>query len=84
MIRDAPYGSLILSIKNGDRYPERFDKFSNAFMIGDDYKTTWDGNDGQLWLIINDVWDDEDTDYPEKFYVDNVGYFTFKITVVKK
>ncbi|HYW10074.1 MAG TPA: hypothetical protein VE913_24115 [Longimicrobium sp.] len=37
--------------------------------------------DGTLWFTINDVWDDQDSEFPDKFYVDNVGFFLVKVLV---
>lgn len=31
--------------------------------------------DGTLWLSVNDVWDDDDPEYPAKFYDDNLGFY---------
>jgi len=31
--------------------------------------------DGTLWLSVNDVWDDDDAEYPGKFYDDNLGFY---------
>jgi hypothetical protein len=37
--------------------------------------------DGDIWFIVNDVWDGDDKYYPDKFYVDNMGAFFVNVTV---
>ena len=40
-----------------------------------------DGEERALWLIVNDVLDESDPIFPEKFYVDNLGFFYVEVIV---
>jgi hypothetical protein len=43
----------------------------------------WDDHESRkLWLIVNDVWDDKDPVFPQKFYIDNLGFFYARIRVI--
>lgn len=76
----APFGALIGAVteKAGDP-PKRQD----VFLIGKNYggEEFKSQKEGELWFNVNDVWDEEDTEYPNKFYDDNVGYFWVKVLI---
>ena len=40
--------------------------------------------DGKVWFIVNDVWDEQDTLFKNKFYIDNIGQFYARVSVTKK
>jgi hypothetical protein len=40
-----------------------------------------DGEERALWLIVNDVLDEKDALFPEKFFVDNLGFFYVEVVV---
>lgn len=78
IIPNANYGALLGAIReSGITVPNRQD----AFVVG----THTDGfvvkQSGKLYFTVNDVWDDKDPSFPEKFYIDNVGFFYVKVTV---
>ena len=39
--------------------------------------------DGKLWFIVNDVWDSQDSLFPDKFYIDNIGQFYARVSVTE-
>jgi hypothetical protein len=41
-----------------------------------------DGEERALWLIVNDVLDEKDALFPEKFFVDNLGLFYVEVVVI--
>ncbi|HEV7797826.1 MAG TPA: hypothetical protein VGO73_06710 [Pyrinomonadaceae bacterium] len=80
IIPTAPLGALIGAVTDKiDKPPER----QEAFLIGKNYKGEefHSQRDGELWFNVNDVWDDEDAAYPNKFYDDNVGYYWVKVLI---
>jgi hypothetical protein len=79
---DAPYGMLVATVSQST--PLRFNGFAGAFRVGSARTVPWGGDRGTLWLTVNDVWDDEDDQFPQKFYVDNIGFFLVRVTVEKK
>jgi hypothetical protein len=77
----APLGALIGAVtEEADKPPEKPD----AFLIGKNYKGEefHSQKGGELWFSVNDVWDEEDVGYPNKFYDDNVGYFWVKVLII--
>lgn len=79
---DQPLGGLIGGIGDGaERPPET----SRVFFIGRNYDGGQYvvGEDGELWLNVNDVWDDQNQ-YKRIFYEDNIGAFWAKVTVLSK
>lgn len=80
IIPSAPLGALIGAVtEKVNNLPNKQD----AFLIGKNYggEEFYSQKDGELWFNINDVWDEEDTGYPNKFYDDNVGYFWVKVLI---
>ncbi|HXQ72883.1 MAG TPA: hypothetical protein VN844_20465 [Pyrinomonadaceae bacterium] len=80
IIPSAPFGALIGAI--GEKVNE-LPKKQDAFLIGKNYggEEFKAQKEGELWFNVNDVWDEEDTEYPNKFYDDNVGYFWVKVLI---
>lgn len=79
VLPNAPFGALLGTVHGGTADPVRRDAFSGAFVVGEEHRMVAKKN-GTLWFTINDVLDDEDATFPQKFYIDNVGYFLVKIT----
>jgi hypothetical protein len=77
----APYGILVGAVSQ--MQPMRYDSFSGAFRIGASRSVKWTGDPGTLWLNVNDVWDDDDDQFPQKFFVDNIGFFLVRVVVTK-
>ena len=80
VIPSAPFGALIGAVTEDNTEPPQKQE---AFLIGKNYggEEFSAQKDGVLWFNVNDVWDDEDKDYPNKFYDDNVGHFWVKVLV---
>lgn len=80
VIPSAAFGSLIGALTDKTNDPP---KKPEAFLIGKNYggEEFNSQKDGELWFNVNDVWDEEDTEYPNKFYDDNVGYFWVKVLI---
>lgn len=80
IIPSAPFGALIGAVAEPVNDPP---KKQDAFLIGRNYggEEFSSQKDGELWFNINDVWDEGDTEYPNKFYDDNVGHFWVKILI---
>ena len=51
--------------------------------VGEEPQSKWsDSMPRRLWLIVNDVWDDQDDVFPEKFYIDNLGFYYARVRVI--
>jgi len=76
----APFGALIGAVTETVNEPPRKQE---AFLIGRNYggEEFSSQKDGELWFNVNDVWDEGDTEYPNKFYDDNVGHFWVKVLI---
>lgn len=76
----APFGALIGAVTEKVNEPPTKQE---AFLIGKNYggEKFSAQKDGQLWFNVNDVWDEGDTEYPNKFYDDNVGHFWVKVLI---
>jgi hypothetical protein len=81
LLPEAPFGALVGTVHQQGNPPARYDGFSDAFLIGEARSVTWAGPRGELWFAINDVWDDEDPRFPDKFYADNIGFFLVRVKV---
>lgn len=77
----APYGVLVGSVHASNEPPTRYNGFSSAFAVGSSDTVSWSGPRGTLWFTVNDVWDDGDDRLPQKFFIDNVGFFVVRVTV---
>lgn len=78
----AAYGLLVGAVSTKE--PVRPNGFAGAFSVGEEHTIqSWDGPAGDLWLIVNDVWDDEDREFPDKFFIDNIGYYVVSVRVRK-
>lgn len=80
VLPEAPYGALLGAIHTGSTPPVRSTRFSESFVVGDSLSMSA-RRGGTLWLVVNDVWDDEDPAFPRKFYIDNLGFFLVKVQV---
>ena len=82
LLPTCPYGMLVGAINpiSGDSPPDRNSSRFLAIGKGGTFQVH---EPGQLWFTINDVWDDHDPLFPDKFYVDNFGSFLLKITITK-
>ena len=81
ILPEVPFGALVATVHNGTQSPARFDKFSGAFVVGDSLVRQWTGNGGTLWFNVNDILDDQDEAFPDKFYIDNSGVFLVRVRV---
>jgi hypothetical protein len=78
IIATANYGTLLGAIREtGISTPDRHD----AFIVGAHRDGFTVKESGKLYFTVNDVWDDKDPTFPEKFYIDNIGSFYVKVTV---
>ena len=80
ILPSAPFGALLATVHSGTADPVRKDDFSGVVVAGAHHEMTA-RKAGTLWFTINDVLDDADPAFPDKFYIDNLGYFLVKITV---
>ena len=81
IIPGARYGELLGAIREtGLAAPDRAD----AFRVGTHSSGIVARRNGKLYFTVNDVWDDKDKSFPEKFFVDNIGFFYVKVTVAPK
>lgn len=81
IVQTANYGALLGAIReSGLVVPDRQD----AFVVGAHTEGFTVKRDGKLYFTVNDVWDDKDPSFPEKFYIDNVGFFYVKVTVAPR
>jgi hypothetical protein len=79
ILQNVPYGALLAAVSTTQ--PVRFDGFSQSFRVGSSRTLKWGGDRGDLWLIVNDVWDDEDDQFPNKFYIDNIGFYLVRVII---
>jgi hypothetical protein len=77
LIPDAPFGLLLGSVYHGTHAPPR----REAFQVGARWRGAWSGPAGTLRFAVNDVWDAEDQRFPDKFYVDNLGFFLVRVVI---
>lgn len=77
LIPEAPLGVLIGAVHQGAEGPQRRD----PFQVGGRWRSVWSGPTGTLWFAVNDIWDSEDDRFPDKFYVDNLGFFFVRVVV---
>jgi hypothetical protein len=80
IIPSAAFGALIGAVtEKASDSPKK----QEAFLIGKNFggEELAALKDGELWFNVNDVWDEGDTEYPNKFYDDNVGYFWVKVLI---
>jgi hypothetical protein len=76
---ERPVGALLGALTAAGRNPQA----SDAFFIG----TTFEGKemvvpvDGDLWFIVNDVWNKQNPEYENMFFDDNVGSFWVVVSV---
>lgn len=78
LVPDAPFGLLLGAVHHGTHDPPRRD----AFLVGARWRHQWSGPAGTLRFAVNDVWDGEDDRFPDKFYVDNVGFFLVRVVIL--
>jgi hypothetical protein len=76
LVPQAPFGVLLGAVHEGTRDPQR----QEAFLIGA-HSSKDLAADGTLWFAVNDVWDAQDQRFPDKFYVDNLGFFLVRVLV---
>ncbi|HYJ80026.1 MAG TPA: hypothetical protein VEW03_10515 [Longimicrobiaceae bacterium] len=77
LVPNAPFGMLIGAVHRGTHDPPR----RTAFLVGGRWRDHWSGPAGTLRFAVNDVWDGEDERFPDKFYVDNLGFFLVRVVV---
>jgi hypothetical protein len=81
IIPSANYGTLLGAIReSGVSVPDRQD----AFVVGAHTQGFVVKRSGKLYFTVNDVWDDNDPSFPEKFYIDNIGFFYVRVIVTPK
>ena len=76
IMKNANYGTLLGAIRETGITPER----SDAFKIGKSANVSTHKS-GKLYFTVNDVWAYDDPTFPNKFFIDNVGFFWVKVTV---
>ena len=76
ILKGCNIGALVGAIRETGVQPAR----SDAFFVGRNNRIVAKRS-GKLYFIVNDVWDDDDTSFPDKFFVDNIGFFYVKVTV---
>jgi hypothetical protein len=82
ILPSEPFGILVASVHRSHDPPVRHNEYSGAFPVGASQITeSWTGSAGTLWFVVNDVWDDFDDRMPDKFFIDNIGFFMVKVTV---
>jgi hypothetical protein len=74
---DAPFGLLLGAVHEGHGDPPQ----RAIFGVGARWRKEWSSSAGTLRFAINDVWDGADDRFPDKFYVDNVGFFLVRVLV---
>lgn len=77
LMPDAPLGVLIAAVHQGDQALTRREQF----VVGGRSRSVWTGPAGTLRFAVNDVWDADDDRFPDKFYVDNLGFFFVRVVV---
>jgi len=77
LIPEAPLGLLIGAVHQGAEEPSRREQLQ----VGGRWRGVWSGPAGTLWFAVNDIWDGEDDRFPDKFYVDNLGFFFVRVVV---
>ena len=77
LVPRAPFGLLVGAIHEGTDDPAS----REAFPAGARWRAEWTGPAGTLRFAVNDVWDDEDDRFPDKFYVDNFGFFFVRVAI---
>lgn len=78
IVPSANYGTLLAAIREtGVPTPARQD----AFVVGSRNPGMTAKRSGKLYFVINDVLDDKEPNFPDKFFIDNIGFFYVKVTV---
>jgi hypothetical protein len=70
IMKSVNYGALLGAIAGTGVTPER----SDAFTIGKHAEVTAE-KDGKIYFTVNDVWAYDDPAFPDKFFIDNIGFF---------
>jgi hypothetical protein len=78
-MRDRDYGALLGAIKEAQASPAPED----AFFIGKSAEVIAKRS-GKLYFTVNDVWDRDDASFPNKFFIDNFGFFHARVKVSQK
>ncbi|PYY03970.1 MAG: hypothetical protein DMG69_31615, partial [Acidobacteria bacterium] len=73
------YGALLAAIRETGVEPSRED----AFFVGRS-NTCVTKRSGKLYFVVNDIWNDQDKEFPEMLMVDNVGFFYARVTVTPR
>lgn len=76
---DAPFGLLLGAVHQGHGDPAR----RSMFTVGARWYREWGDSSGTLRFAVNDVWDGADARFPDKFYVDNLGFFLVRVRVTR-
>ena len=79
VLTDRNAGAPLGAIRETESEPSRND----VFFIGKSNIITAPRS-GKLYFTVNAVWDDEDPAFPEKFFIDNIGFFYAKVTVTPR
>lgn len=92
MMPGAPYGALLMAISPTRQMPTprqailvgmgRYDDKRNPCQKDKSGVCRFEaGSDGKVWFIVNDVWDGADSQFPDKFYIDNIGSYYATVSV---
>ena len=75
----APFGLLLGAVHQGHGEPPQ----RAMFAVGARWHREWSSAPGTLRFAVNDVWDSADDRFPDKFYVDNLGFFLVRVLVTR-
>ena len=76
---NAPFGLLLGAVHEGSGDPPQ----RVIFAVGARWRREWSNAGGTLRFAVNDVWDRADARFPDKFYVDNLGFFLVRVRVAR-
>jgi hypothetical protein len=74
---DHNYGALLAAIRETGVIPTQGD----VFFIGTHNVIQKATKTGKIYFTVNDAWDYKDPIFPEKFFVDNLGFFYVRVIV---
>ncbi|HEU4560734.1 MAG TPA: hypothetical protein VFS20_22970 [Longimicrobium sp.] len=81
LIPEAPLGLLIGAVHQAAEGRAEGPARREQIQVGGSWRGVWNGPAGSLWFAVNDIWDAEDDRFPDKFYVDNLGFFFVRVVV---
>lgn len=76
---ERPVGALLGALPSAGKNPQASDAFFVGTSFGD--KELVAPADGELWFIVNDVWNKQNPQYENMFFEDNIGSFWVVVSV---